>query len=557
MPFPPWAVFFCYVPLWIFASRQSRIRPLLVGSWLCQFIATLIGFNWVAYTIREFGFFSWPLSILGLLAFASFANLHIPIALLFWFFAKKRWNRITHTGYRLPLLCRFISQKIQLSSICSFCVLVSLPLYSSLVMYYYPMIFQWNFGYTWFYAKWPAAQTAEIWGFQFINTITLFSNLFFYCTLVQWRKHFPKKITTFKKEKTKIFSLSFFYTHWLEWKKKIPKQIAVLFRSPLSIWLILFICLNFYGQYLKNRWPLPNQKARVLVVQPNIENLSVSYKKSKKDPRPLALSQLIATTKNHFDEGHPPPDFILWPEGGYPYTIKYDMNKTDFIHRQAKQWNSPIVLSATGQSPEGATNSIFVFNKNGQLVHAPYNKTILLAFGEYLPGEKWFPVEKWFSYYGRSFKRGTGENKVIQLNGMNLGFQICYEGLFDLFTRDLSRKKAQILVNVTNDSWYGRWQQPYQHLYMTLSRSIEVRRPLIRGTNTGFSSFVSATGQVDNISTLNKSTSWIQEVPYHSTEKQTIFSSWGYYINQYFLWFLFFLVTFFYFVQNSFGLKFS
>ena len=91
-------------------------------------------------------------------------------------------------------------------------------------------------------------------------------------------------------------------------------------------------------------------------------------------------------------------------------------------------------------------------------------------------------------------------------------------------------------MNVTNDSWYGSWQEPYQHLYMTLSRAIEVRRPLVRGTNTGFSAFISAKGEIDYITPLNKNISYVQEVTYNSQEKYTVFTSWGYHINQYFLW---------------------
>lgn len=532
IPFPPWALFFCYVPLWVFALKQKELKPLLIGAFLCQFVATLIGFNWVAYTIREFGLFPWPLAILGLLGFASFTNLHIPIALLFWFISQKKINEIKTTKNL------------------SWLTFLLLPLYSALCMEYYPMIFEWNFGYNWLYAKWPAAQTAQIWGFKFLNTLTLFFNLFF---LLLYLKLVLIKNTSEGEKR-------FLFLNWFRPETKNPsteahlKKISAPLPSPLclaTIWALLFTGLNIYGYFLKKHWPEPDKKAHVLLVQPNIENISTTYKKTNKDPRPFALSQLIKETKKYFDTNNTPPDFILWPEGAYPYHIQHDGKtaRESFAQKQAQKWQTPIVLSATGKSPKGVTNSIFVFNKEGHLVQAPYDKTLLLAFGEYLPGEKWLPIEKLLPYYGRSFHRGTGENKVTKLNKVNLGFQICYEGLFDFFTRDLSRKKAQILVNVTNDSWYGSWQQPWQHLYMTLARAIEVRRPLIRGTNTGLSAFISAKGEINKISILNKNTSWIQEVPYYSFEKQSAFSLWGYYINQYFLWILFFTLVL-YFIHS-------
>ena len=529
IPFPPWALFFCYVPLWIFALKQKKLKPLLIGAFLCQFVATLIGFNWVAYTIREFGFFPWPLAILGLLAFASFTNLHIPIALFFWFISQKKINELK-SGRSFPWF-----------------TLLLLPLYFALCMEYYPMIFEWNFGYAWLYAKWSAAQTAQIWGFKFLNTLTLFFNLFFLSFYLKLALKEPKnkflglfrlniQDSSVKVRLTSIFTA-------------LPSLIRLV-----GAWVLLFTGLNFYGYYLKTKWPEPDKKAHVLLVQPNIENLTTAYKKSGKDPRPLALSQLIKETKKYFsNENDPSPDFILWPEGAYPYRVQYDGQKAreSFVQKQARKWESPIVMSAIGESAKGTTNSIFVFNEKGDLVQSPYDKTLLLAFGEYLPGEKWLPLGKWLSYYGRSFQRGTGESKVTKLNEINLGFQICYEGLFDFFTRDLSRKKAHILVNVTNDSWYGSWQQPWQHLYMTLARAIEVRRPLVRGTNTGLSSFISAKGEIDKISTLNKNTSWIQEIPYYSEERQSVFSLWGYYINQCFLWVLFFLCLGYFFLFSG------
>ena len=533
IPFYPWALFFCYVPLWFFVLQQDRLKPLLIGAWICQFIGILIGFNWVAFTIKEFGFFPWPLAVLGLLVFASFANFHIPIALFFWFISKKYLKKIKNVFVRDSL------------------ILLLLPVYSALCMEYYPMIFDWHFGYTWLYAKWPAFQTAEIWGFQFLNTLTLFFN-FVFCVSITGFFYYLSRRKLFFKECLFFPDLHKFFSRRALWF--------------FTAWVLFFSGLNFYGHWLQQRWPADDQTASILVVQPDIENTMTAYRRLKRDPRHLALSQLIEETQKYFSNHTAKPDFILWPEGAYPYSIKYDNQSAqrNFAQTQSKKWQTPIVLSATGESPKGTSNSIFVFDEKGHLAQAPYNKMILLAFGEYLPGEKWLPIHKLFSYYGRSFLRGTGENKVTQIklsraedsplekkplagknmerekpmneNTINLGFQICYEGLFDSLTRNLVNEGAQIIVNVTNDSWYGSWQQPWQHLYMTLARAIEVRRPLIRGTNTGLSAFISAKGEVENISSLNKQMHWVQKAAYSNHKKDTVFSSYGYYINQYFLW---------------------
>ena len=498
IPFPPWAMFFCYTPLWFFALQQKKLKTLLIGGWLCQFLITLGGFNWVVYTINEFGGFSWPLSIFLFLGFCLFANLHIPLALGLWLLSKKYLNRMRK------------------SSGSSVFIYLLLPVYFALCMEYYPMIFDWHFGYTWFYAGLQAAQTAEIWGFSFINTLTLFSSLLFLLML----KNFYLK---------KFFILSL-------------------------IWLFCFFGLHFWGGYLQKRWPQPDSTAKVLIVQPGKENRSNLQKKYQGDIRPVLMDNLIRETKKHFSNSLDNKlDFILWPESAFPYFInlKGSIGRS-LIRRWAKYFNTPIALSVTRVNNKHITNSFLIFDKDGTLVQSPYDKMVLMAFGEYIPGENWFPLQKWLSYYGSSFQRGTGDNKVQTLNGLKLGVQICYEGLFDKLTRDLSQEGAQVLINVTNDSWYGEWQEPWQHLYMTLARAIEVRRPMIRSTLTGLSAVISAKGHVYRISKINQPVSWVQEVPYtaDTMKYQTVFTIWGFWINKALLW-LMTILCFLYWLKST------
>ena len=497
IPFPPWAIFFCCVPLWWFALSQKRLKPLIIGGFLCQLIVTVIGFNWVAYAIRAVDIPLWPQTVILCSLFLILANLHIPLSLFFWFMSQK------------------LLRKINSSINCSLYTWFLLPLFLALCMQYYPMIFKWHFGYTWFYANWPAAQTAEIWGFQFINTLVLFSNLLF---LFVFKNILSKK----------------------ELRVSLCRGAGALF-----VWSVCFTALNLWGWYLKNRLPLPDQKITVLMVQPNIENEI----QEDDEKRNLILSRVLRETKTHLPmQSDLTVDFILWPEGVYPYKIHLQNAKEgkDLIQSWISDFNIPLVVSAKGERETGYTNSLFVFDKQGRLVQAPYDKTLLVPFGEYTPGAKWFPfIDRFLFDNKRAFERGTGSNKVIQLNNWRLGFQICYEGLFAGFTRDIVGKGVDILVNVSNDAWFGNWQEPWQHLYMTLSRAIEVRRPLIRGTNSGFSSVVSAKGEIENPMILGRSFSQIKEVSFYSRGKEpsSLFVSWGYYINTIFLWTVLILMT--------------
>ena len=108
------------------------------------------------------------------------------------------------------------------------------------------------------------------------------------------------------------------------------------------------------------------------------------------------------------------------------------------------------------------------------------------------------------------------------------GPQICYESLFPKFARSLSDLGAQFTVNATNDSWYGTWQEPYQHMYMTLARGVEFRRPVLRATNTGISTVSLASGEVLEMSPMNQAWTKLYHVPYITKPGSTFYQEWFY-----------------------------
>src|ERR1700684_4495578 len=71
IPFPPWAIFFCFVPLWISWMNENSWKRIFWTGWLTQFVLTLIGFNWVAYTVHEFGHMPWILAVPVLFLFCT------------------------------------------------------------------------------------------------------------------------------------------------------------------------------------------------------------------------------------------------------------------------------------------------------------------------------------------------------------------------------------------------------------------------------------------------------------------------------------------------------
>jgi len=113
---------------------------------------------------------------------------------------------------------------------------------------------------------------------------------------------------------------------------------------------------------------------------------------------------------------------------------------------------------------------------------------------------------------------------------MKLGAQICYEGCLTDFHVGLAQQGAQIIVNSTNDSWYPDWNEPYQHLYMTLARAVETRRPLVRSTNTGVSTAILASGEILQFSPRGQEWTHVFEIPYWKNPSQPPFLTWGFYL---------------------------
>jgi len=471
IPLPPWATAFCLVPLWIWWAEQNKISQVFWGGWITQYVFTFIGFNWVAYTVYEFGNLPWPVAILALLLFCGFANLNIPLAGVLWFWLNKRFNPSP------------------------FVAAVGLAGITALTELIYPMIFEWHFGYSWYYLGWPAYHLAEWIGFRGLSTITI------------------------------VINASIFYAY------SSPAHR----RKVSACLLAALVGLNLLGWWLKARLHQPDKVAKILIAQANIGNSEKQAVEHEATYRDDILDKFFSLT-SQAQKSAGPVDLAVWPETAFPHILDepYRLN-TSWGHRlrlYLMENRLPLVTGGYGYraGTQQIANSLFVFDENGQPTDTSYSKTHLLAFGEYFPGAQWFPfLQKLVPEVG-SFARGDGP-QVKQLNSFKIGPLICYEGLFAYFSRDLSRQGTQILVNVTNDSWYGWWSEPYQHMYMTLARAVEVRRPLVRATNTGISTIVLGSGQILKRSPLSQPWSGVYDIPYDSNPKPTLFMSWGFYVS--------------------------
>jgi len=194
---------------------------------------------------------------------------------------------------------------------------------------------------------------------------------------------------------------------------------------------------------------------------------------------------------------------ILWPESSYPFYFGRDQSHDwppNDPRRAQRGFSTPLLfgsLTAGDRSPY-PYNSALLLDKDGD-VRGLFDKNILMVFGEYIPYYEQLKFIKQWIPETSNWARGT-DVAVFPLatdkGEVHIGPMICYEDIFPSFGRRLVKRDPNILVNLTNDAWFGRTSEPYEHLALAVYRSVESRLDLVRAVNTGVSAYIDATGKV-------------------------------------------------------------
>ena len=192
------------------------------------------------------------------------------------------------------------------------------------------------------------------------------------------------------------------------------------------------------------------------------------------------------------------PQMIIWPETATPFMFQNRDELHDVVVDTAKSTGAWLIFGSPSYTRhEGELrfqNSVFVLSPGGGIV-GKYNKVHLVPYGEYVPLRPLFPFIEKLAVGVGDFLPGTGFEPVM-VAGKPVGFLICYEGIFPEIGRAWGRGNASLLVNVTNDAWFGMTSAPYQHLSMTVFRAVENRLYVVRAANTGVSAIIDATGRI-------------------------------------------------------------
>jgi apolipoprotein N-acyltransferase len=204
------------------------------------------------------------------------------------------------------------------------------------------------------------------------------------------------------------------------------------------------------------------------------------------------------------------PLLVVWPETALPfYAVDHPLLQR--VRELAVQEQIYLLTGAPWfEQPaggedgrEGVTryyNSALLFDATGQISDS-YSKSHLVPFGEYVPLKKLLPFLAPVVEAVGDFSPGSIQQALACQNA-RIGVLICFESIFPDIARKWVGGNANILVNLTNDAWYGRSSAPHHSLAMTVLRSVETRRSMVRAANTGFSGFIDPLGRVQVTSPL-------------------------------------------------------
>jgi apolipoprotein N-acyltransferase len=198
------------------------------------------------------------------------------------------------------------------------------------------------------------------------------------------------------------------------------------------------------------------------------------------------------------------PDLMVWPEAPAPF-VEGDPRFQNSMSMIARTLHAPLVVGGIGAEFVGGDegwhnyNSAMLFSSDGSKA-GRYDKIHLVPFGEYIPFKDLLTFAHKLTGRVSSFSRGQ-QRLVFRLPDQKgtvhrYGFLICYEAVFADEVREFAKNGAEVLVNLSDDGWYGDTSAPWQHLNEARMRAIENRRWLLRDTNNGVTAAIDPYGRV-------------------------------------------------------------
>lgn len=244
--------------------------------------------------------------------------------------------------------------------------------------------------------------------------------------------------------------------------------------------------------------PAAGRPVLIGVVQPNIDP-NLKFTRAMRDEtfsRLITLSQQChGTAVARFGRSL---DFVIWPETATPVFLQMPGVHQEQVMQLANRLDLPVFTGTPLYDPR--TRAIY----NGAVLVEPqrginqyYRKIHLVPFGEHIPFDQYIPFLRKIDVGGGDYTPGE-EHTVFAYRGTSFGCLICFESIFPDISRTMVRRGARLLVNITNDGWFGTISGPQQHNDMAIVRAVENGVPLVRSANTGISMIVDRYGRIQH-----------------------------------------------------------
>jgi apolipoprotein N-acyltransferase len=269
-------------------------------------------------------------------------------------------------------------------------------------------------------------------------------------------------------------------------------RTAIVKRAAAVVVLVAAVAL--YGAWRLSSITL-RPVAPIAVVQPNVPQ----QEKWQAENQNRIIGMLTEPT--HEVLAQDDPSLVVWPETALPGLLPYHPEWSDSLRTLAREYHTPIlfgVLDLTFPNPLDPSiydyfNAAMLADSTGRVGAQPtYHKTYLVPVVERVPflNPAWFGKLKYFGGLGRG-----GRPVPFELPFGKVGVLICYESIFPQRSRLYRTEGVSVLVNITNDAWFGRTIAPYQHDAHLALRAIENRVGIVRAANTGISSYIDPLGR--------------------------------------------------------------
>ncbi len=300
-------------------------------------------------------------------------------------------------------------------------------------------------------------------------------------------------------------------------------------RIDLFVYTGLFIFVLIFGFVTKSSFETSPQ-IRVALIQHNVDPWKNDYEES--------LDLLISLSREAVQEA---PDMVVWSETAFIPAIDYHTRYRtdneafqlvkklkDFLGTQDVPYvlgNDDGVLKRLGGTERIDYNAALLW-KDGEFAQI-YRKLHLVPFTEHFPYEEQFPrIYNWLKQADTHFWEPGDEYTVFEAQGVKFSTPICFEDTFGYLSRNFIRAGADLIVNITNDSWAHSVASEMQHMSMAVFRAVEDKRTVVRSTNGGITCTIDPNGRITSILDPFIQGYLVADVPVYN-KRVTLYTKWG------------------------------